>query len=356
MKIPFRSSVNFGPSFPAGCFFFSANKAVFFNRAKTGKGHQAASPVCEGKAAGGKKTTAKKTTPKKKPAKKLVLAGTGKANCAGKGAAIKNEKACRAAATAVKVKFGSSGNFGASYPAGCFVSVVNQAVFFNKAKTGKGNKAASPVCVSGATGGKKTTPKKSTVKINLKRYKRATQPNDAYGRPINYLSRHRVTAGKTGVLTSVRFVRRMGTKNMYYDYTYVGMPASAVGKISYRYTNFGPNGNLEQLTRHVLKARGPIKNTDKCEFLNGFYLLPSSNNNVRYRYFVITAPCSGKCRNYATNCMSVQNKRLEYLQYHNIKVPQGYGMVSLRLVRQQGCAAGKGKFVYNACEFPKPSK
>merc|ERR1711939_821336 len=96
---------------------------------------------------GGKATGGKKTTPKKKSAKKkMVLAGNGKANCAGKGAAIKNEKACRAAANVMKKKIGSSGNFGASFPVGCFVSSANKAVFFNKAKTGKANKGASPVC------------------------------------------------------------------------------------------------------------------------------------------------------------------------------------------------------------------
>merc|ERR1711939_151858 len=78
------------------------------------------------------------------------------------GAPIKNENECKAAVKAMKKKqtFGSSGAY-ASYPLGCFV--YNNKLYFNKGKTGKGNSNARLVCVSGATGGKKTTPKKKPV-------------------------------------------------------------------------------------------------------------------------------------------------------------------------------------------------
>merc|ERR1712151_1467991 len=92
-----------------------------------------------------------------KPASKFVMAADGKANCAGKGKPVKTEKACKAAAKPMKTTFGSSGAY-ASYPVGCFV--YNKKLYFNKGKTGKGNSNARLVCVSGATGGKKTTPKK----------------------------------------------------------------------------------------------------------------------------------------------------------------------------------------------------
>merc|ERR1712010_417979 len=131
-----------------GCFFL--NNKVYFNPGKTGKGHGAASPVCVAKAGA-----------TKKPAKKLVLAGNGKANCAGKGAAVKNENACKAAAKAMKKKFGGSGAY-ASYPKGCFV--YNNQFYYNKGKTGKGNSKARVVCVAKATGGKKPTPKKKPKK------------------------------------------------------------------------------------------------------------------------------------------------------------------------------------------------
>merc|ERR1719506_1660318 len=133
--------------YPKGCFFL--NNKVYFNPGKTGRGHGAASPVCVSGA-----------TVTKKPTKKLFLAASGKANCAGKGVAVKNENGCKAAAKAMKRQFSGSGGGKtfSSYPMGCFV--YNTKLYFNKGKTGKGNSKASPVCVSGATGGKKTTPKK----------------------------------------------------------------------------------------------------------------------------------------------------------------------------------------------------
>merc|ERR1712222_120378 len=136
-----------GPTYPKGCFVLS-NK-FYYNNAKTGKGNSKARPVCVSGA-----------TVTKKPTKKLVIAGNGKANCAGKGAPVKNEAGCRAAAKAMKRQFSGSGGGKtfSSYPMGCFV--YNTKLYFNKGKTGKGNSKASPVCVSGATGGKKTTPKK----------------------------------------------------------------------------------------------------------------------------------------------------------------------------------------------------
>merc|ERR1712037_470129 len=142
MKKTFGTVTN--ARYPKGCFFL--NNKVYFNPGKTGKGHGAASPICVAKAGA-----------TKKPAKKLVLAANGKPTCAGKGAAVKNENACKAAAKAMKKKFESSGAY-ASYPKGCFL--LNNQFYYNKGKTGKGNAKARAVCVSGATGGKKTTPKK----------------------------------------------------------------------------------------------------------------------------------------------------------------------------------------------------
>merc|ERR1711934_1102268 len=103
------------------------------------------SPVCVAKAGA-----------TKKPAKKLVLAANGKATCAGKGAAVKNENACKAAAKAMKKKFASSGAY-ASYPKGCFL--LNNQFYYNKGKTGKGNSKARAVCVGKAAATKKPSKK-----------------------------------------------------------------------------------------------------------------------------------------------------------------------------------------------------
>merc|ERR1719331_3449998 len=161
-QILFGSAGAFG-SYPKGCFVYS-NK-LYFNNGKTGKANSKANPVCVAKATGGKKTTPKKkpkkTTPKKKPASKFAMAGIGKPSCSGKGAVVNNENACKAAAKAMKKPFSGSGGY-STYPKGCFVffNGGKSFVYFNKGKTGKGNSKASPVCASGATGGKKTTPKK----------------------------------------------------------------------------------------------------------------------------------------------------------------------------------------------------
>merc|ERR1712032_1225471 len=129
--------------YPKGCFFL--NNKVYFNPGKTGKGHGAASPVCVAKAGA-----------TKKPAKKLVLAANGKPTCAGKGAAVKNENACKAAAKAMKKKFASSGAY-ASYPKGCFL--LNNQFYYNKGKTGKGNSKARAACVGKAAATKKPSKK-----------------------------------------------------------------------------------------------------------------------------------------------------------------------------------------------------
>merc|ERR1711934_416634 len=153
IKKQFGSAGAFG-SYPKGCFVY--NNILYFNNGKTGKANSKSNPVCVAKATGGKKTTPKKkpkkTTPKKKPASKFAMAGNGKANC-GKLKPVATEKACRASAKVIKKQFGSAGAFG-SYPKGCFV--YNNKLYFNNGKPGKGNSKASPVCVSGATGGKKT--------------------------------------------------------------------------------------------------------------------------------------------------------------------------------------------------------
>merc|ERR1712010_179071 len=118
--------------YPKGCFFL--NNKVYFNPGKTGRGHGAASPVCVAKAGA-----------TKKPAKKLVLATNGKATCAGKGAPVKNEAGCKAAAKAMNKAFSGSGGY-SSYPKGCFI--ISNRFYYNKGKTGKGNAKARPVCVT----------------------------------------------------------------------------------------------------------------------------------------------------------------------------------------------------------------
>ena len=131
MKKTFGTVTN--SRYPKGCFFL--NNKVYFNPGKTGRGHGAASPICVAKAGA-----------TKKPAKKLVLAASGKASCSGKGAPVKNENACKAAAKAMKKAFSGSGAY-ASYPKGCFL--ISNKFYYNKGKTGRGNVKARPVCVTG---------------------------------------------------------------------------------------------------------------------------------------------------------------------------------------------------------------
>jgi len=150
LKTKFIASSAIYARYPHGCFVL--NKKFYYNKGKTGKANKAASPVCcSGCAA------TKKTTPKKKPAK-LVLAGNGKATCGSKGAPVKNEAGCKAAAKVTKGTFvGSSVKYN-KYPRGCFL--VGKKFYYNKGKTGQANKAASPVCVSG---GAATKPSKKLV-------------------------------------------------------------------------------------------------------------------------------------------------------------------------------------------------
>merc|ERR1711998_303504 len=119
------------------------------NKGKTGKANKLAAPLCV--------TT---TAPKKTGSKKLVFAGSNKANCAGKGTPVKNEKACQAAAKAMKRQYGGSSTTKyATFPKGCFG--YQKKFYYNAGKTGKGKAGASPVCVQ-VTGGatKKPTGKK----------------------------------------------------------------------------------------------------------------------------------------------------------------------------------------------------
>merc|ERR1719174_2215533 len=102
---------------------FVYNNYFYYNKAKAGKAAAKASPVCVGTAAA-------------KPSKKLVLAANGKPNCAGKGVALKNENACKAAAKAMKKSFGGSSVKYTSYPKGCFI--ISNKFYYNKGKTGKG--------------------------------------------------------------------------------------------------------------------------------------------------------------------------------------------------------------------------
>merc|ERR1711934_1172032 len=97
-------------------------------------GNSKARPVCVSGA-----------TVTKKPTKKLVLAANGKANCAGKGAPVKNEAGCKAVAKAMNKAFSGSGGY-SSYPKGCFI--ISNRFYYNKGKTGKGNAKARPVCVT----------------------------------------------------------------------------------------------------------------------------------------------------------------------------------------------------------------
>ena len=112
MKKDFTGSRGY-PTYPKGCFVLS-NK-FYYNNAKTGKGNSKARPVCVSGA-----------TVTKKPTKKLVIAGNGKANCAGKGAPVKNEAGCKAAAKAMKKSFGGSSVKYTSFPKGCFLYVIRR--------------------------------------------------------------------------------------------------------------------------------------------------------------------------------------------------------------------------------------
>merc|ERR1712037_761967 len=81
MKKKFASSGAYA-SLPKGCFLL--NNQFYYNKGKTGKGNSKARAVCVSGATGGKK-----------PAPKFAMAGNGKANC-GKLKAVATEKACRA--------------------------------------------------------------------------------------------------------------------------------------------------------------------------------------------------------------------------------------------------------------------
>merc|ERR1712037_750274 len=87
MKKPFQATVTYG-AFPKGCYV--RTNRFYYNKAKAGKANKVASLVC-----------VKTVAASNKPTKKLVLAANGKANCAGKGAPVKNEAGCKAAAKAM---------------------------------------------------------------------------------------------------------------------------------------------------------------------------------------------------------------------------------------------------------------
>merc|ERR1712010_143174 len=131
MKKPFQATVTYG-AFPKGCYV--RTNRFYYNKAKAGKANKVASLVC-----------VKTVAASNKPAKKLVLAANGKANCAGKGAPVKNEAGCKAAAKAMNKAFSGSGGY-SSYPKGCFI--ISNRFYYNKGKTGKGNAKARPVCVT----------------------------------------------------------------------------------------------------------------------------------------------------------------------------------------------------------------
>merc|ERR1712037_948179 len=112
----------------------ASTNRFYYNKAKAGKANKVASLVC-----------VKTVAASNKPTKKLVLAANGKANCAGKGAPVKNEAGCKAAAKAMNKAFSGSGGY-SSYPKGCFI--ISNRFYYNKGKTGKGNAKARPVCVT----------------------------------------------------------------------------------------------------------------------------------------------------------------------------------------------------------------
>merc|ERR1712032_1209830 len=132
MKKPFQATVTYG-AFPKGCYV--RTNRFYYNKAKAGKANKVASLVC-----------VKTVAASNKPAKKMFLAASGKANCAGKGAPVKNEAGCKAAAKAMKKSFGGSSVKYTTFPKGCFL--FNKRLFYNAGKTGKGNAKARPVCVT----------------------------------------------------------------------------------------------------------------------------------------------------------------------------------------------------------------
>jgi hypothetical protein len=79
--------------------------------------------------------------------KVLKLAGNGKTSCSGNLERIfAGENSCKNAAKGLKKPFGGAGAF-TRYPKGCYYNAAARRIFYNKAKTGKANSKASPICV-----------------------------------------------------------------------------------------------------------------------------------------------------------------------------------------------------------------
>jgi hypothetical protein len=188
-----------------------------------------------------------------------------------------------------------------------------------------------------------------STKLILKRIVGKTSNTQAKDSQIVYLDRHDVDARAGGVLTSFKFTGGGGNR-MYYQYTYVKFPASTVGKLQQRYTNYndGPFRNLEYLDRHNVDAAGKFKN-GKCDFLNEFRL-QRSGNKIRYRFKVIAAPCTGKCNFYYTGCNTIAGQKIHYLDRHYVNVPAGYGITRFQLGRFN-CKGNSQKFLIRACQF-----
>merc|ERR1712048_1263709 len=149
LKKQFGGSSTAYTKYPKGCFM-AAGK-LYYNKGKTGAGNKAAQAVCVATASATKKPTGKK----------LVFAGSAKTNCAGKGTPVKDEKACQAAAKAMKRQYGgSSATKYVTFPKGCFG--YQKKFYYNAGKTGKGKAGASPVCVQ-VTGGATKKPTKKLV-------------------------------------------------------------------------------------------------------------------------------------------------------------------------------------------------
>jgi hypothetical protein len=183
----------------------------------------------------------------------------------------------------------------------------------------------------------------------LKRKTAYSSATQALNMQITYLDRHQVQSSSTGVLTSFKFVPA-GGQNYRYQYTYVTLPASRVGKPVTRYTGYtdGANRDLQYLSRQNVDAGG------NCQFLNSFRLQRETRSTrsplVRYRFQTIKAPCTGKCTSYYTGCNTAAGKKIQYLDRHFVNAPEGYGLTRFQFT-SSGCTGGRYRYMYKACQF-----
>jgi len=184
---------------------------------------------------------------------------------------------------------------------------------------------------------KETPPKTVTLKERVG-YSAATPIRN---KQISYLDQQSVSASSTGIITSFQLTaatHTSATNDWRYKYTYVILPANLAGKRTTGYTgwSFGAEKNAEYLDRHLVGAF-----SSKCEFLNYFGLqrgpLKSNNQDVRYKFVTIKAPCDGSIKFGFSGCNALRGKKMEFLDRHKIAVPKGCGLTGFQLT-STGCS------------------